>query len=115
MEALSAVPFLLVPNAPLFGEAVLVATMFALAAVFTLFAARRLTGSWWIALLVVALEVVIFPRTYSYPKVLAYAVGFLAMWRYVEQPKRVVELAVAVALAFGLRHDHGIYLGGGRS
>jgi hypothetical protein len=113
MEALSAIPFLLMPTAPLFGEAVLVATMFALAAVFTLFAARRLTGSWWIALLVVALEVVIFPRTYSYPKVLAYALGFLAMWRYVEQPKRVVELAIVVALAFGLRHDHGIYLGVG--
>jgi hypothetical protein len=111
MEALSAIPFLLVPDAPLFGEAVLIAVMFGTAAVFTLFAARRLTGSWWIALLVVALEVAIFPRTYSYPKVLAYAMGFLVMWRYVEQPVRVVELAIAVALAFGLRHDHGIYLG----
>lgn len=111
MEALSAIPFLLVPDAPLFGEAVLVAAMFGLAAVFTLFAARRLTGSWWIALVVVALEVVIYPRTYSYPKILAYAMGFLVMWRYVEAPARVVELAIAVALAFGLRHDHGIYLG----
>lgn len=111
MEALSAIPFLVVPNAPLFGEAVLVAVMFGVAAVFTLFAARRLTGSWWIALLVVALEVVIVPRTYSYPKVLAYALGFLVMWRYIEQPARIVELAIAVVLAFGLRHDHGIYLG----
>ena len=111
MEALSAIPFLLVPDAPLFGEAVLIAVMFGAAAVFTLFAARRLTGSWWIALVVVALEVVIFPRTYSYPKVLAYAMGFLVMWRYVDQPMRVVELAIAVALAFGLRHDHGIYVG----
>jgi hypothetical protein len=111
MEALSAIPFLVVPNAPLFGEALLVAGMFGLAAVFTLYGARRLTGSWWIALLVVALEVVIFPRTYSYPKVLAYALGFLTMWRYIEQPARVVELATAVVLAFGLRHDHGIYLG----
>jgi hypothetical protein len=78
-----------------------------------LFAARRLTSSLWIALLVVALEIVIFPRTYSYPKTLAYALGFLAMWRYVEQPIRVVELAIVVVLAFGLRHDHGIYLGVG--
>ena len=113
MEGLSAIPFFLVPNAPLLGEAVLIAVMFGLAAAFTLFAAQRLTGSWWIAFLVVFLEVVIFPRTYSYPKVLAYALGFLAMWRYVEQPSRVVELAVAVALAFGLRHDHGLYLGPG--
>jgi hypothetical protein len=111
MEALSAIPFLLIPQAPLFGEALLVAVMFALATVFTFYAAHRLTGSWWIALLVVALEVIIYPRTYSYPKVLAYAVGFLTMWRYVEQPTRVVELATAVVVAFGLRHDHGIYLG----
>jgi hypothetical protein len=113
MEGLSAIPFLVLPDAPLLGEAVLVAVMFGLAAAFTLFAAQRLTDSWWIAFLVVFLEIVIFPRTYSYPKVLAYALGFLAMWRYVERPSRVVELAIAVALAFGLRHDHGFYLGAG--
>ena len=39
--------------------------------------------------------------------------GFLAMWRYVEQPLRVVELAVAIVVAFGLRYDHGIYVGFG--
>ena len=103
------------PDAPLFGEAVLVALMFGLAAVLTLYAARRLTGSWWIAVLVVALEVVIFPRTYSYPKILAYAAGFLVMWRYVERPSlsRLAQLAAVVVLAFGLRHDHGFYLGVG--
>jgi hypothetical protein len=111
MEALSAIPFLLIPQAPLFGEAILVAVMFSLATVFTFYAAHRLTGSWWIALLVVALEVIIFPRTYSYPKVLAYALGFFTMWRYIDQPFRVVELATAVVVAFGLRHDHGLYLG----
>jgi hypothetical protein len=111
MEALSAIPFLVTPQAPLFGEAILVAVMFSLAAVFTFYATHRLTGSWWIALLVVALEVIIYPRTYSYPKVLAYALGFLTMWRYVERPSRVVELATAVVVAFGLRHDHGLYLG----
>ena len=113
MELLSAVPFWLFRDAPLFGEALLVAMMFALAAVFTLYAARRLTASWWIALLVVALEVVIFPRTYSYPKVLAYAAGLLAMWRYVDRPSlsRMLQLAIAVVVAFGLRYDHGIYVG----
>ena len=113
MELLSAIPFWVLPEAPLFGEAVLVATMFGLAAVCAIYAAKRLTESWWIALLVVALEVVIFPRTYSYPKVLAYAIGFLAMWRYVEQPtlSRMAQLAIVVTLAFGLRYDHGLYLG----
>jgi hypothetical protein len=91
----------------------LVAMMFSLATVFTFYAAHRLTGSYWIALLVVGLEVIIYPRTYSYPKILAYAVGFLTMWRSVERPSRVVELAMAVVVAFGLRHDHGFYLGVG--
>jgi hypothetical protein len=115
MELLSAIPFWVLPHAPLFGEAVLVAAMFGLAVVFTLYAARRLTGSLWIALLVIALEVVIFPRTYSYPKILAYAAGLLAMWRYVEtpSPSRMIQLAVAVVVALGLRYDHGLYLGVG--
>jgi hypothetical protein len=113
MEAISAIPFLVLPDAPLFAEAVLIAVMFAIGAVFTLYGARHLTGSLWIALVVVALEVMIFPRTYGYPKVVAYACGFLAMWRYAEQPKRVVELAIAIVVAFGLRYDHGIYVGVG--
>jgi hypothetical protein len=113
MIALSAAVMRVSWSAPLLGETVLVSVMFALSAIVTLYAARKLTGSLLIALLVVALEVAIFPRTYSYPKVLAYAVCFLAMWRYVDRPStgRLIAIAGSVAMAFLLRYDHGIYAG----
>jgi hypothetical protein len=115
MYALSAVVLWLAPQVPLFGEAVLMALMFGLGAVLTVYAARPLTGSLVLAILAVALEIVIFPRTYSYPKVLTYAVGFLAMWRYVDRPSltRMVQIAGVVVASFLLRYDHGIYIGFG--
>ena len=51
----------------------------------------------------VALEVVIFPRTYSYPKILAYAAGFLAMWRYVDRP------SLTRVVAAGRRRRRGVW------
>jgi hypothetical protein len=112
---LSAGAIALVPDAPLFGDAVLTAVMFGLAAIVTGVAARRLTGSTWIALFVVVLQVASFPRTYSYPKMLTYAAGALAMWRYIDRPSfaRVVQFGVVVLLSFLLRYDHGVFLGVG--
>ncbi len=52
---------------------------FALGAAFTVIAAHRLSGSLTIALFVAALQLVIFPRTYSYPKMLAYGAAGWAM------------------------------------
>ena len=115
MYALSAAVLWLVPDVPLFGEAVLMALMFGLGAVLTVYAARPLTASLVCAILAVAVEIVIFPRTYSYPKVLTYAAGFLAMWRYVDRPSltRMVQIAVVVVASFLLRYDHGLYIGFG--
>ncbi|HLG60056.1 MAG TPA: hypothetical protein VI485_32245 [Vicinamibacterales bacterium] len=115
MVALSALALWTVPQAPMLGEAVLVAVMFGLAAVLTLDGGRRLTGSVWLALLAVGLEIAIFPRSYSYPKVLAYAAGFVAMWRYVGRPSvlRLAQMALVIVLSFLLRYDHGLYLGVG--
>ena len=48
---------------------------FALGAAFTVVAAHRLSGSLTVALFVAVLELLIFPRTYSYPKMLAYGGG----------------------------------------
>jgi hypothetical protein len=112
---LSAGAIALAPDAPLFGDAVLTAVMFGLSAVVTGAAARRLTGSAWVAVLVVALQVAIFPRTYSYPKMLTYAAGALAMWRYVDRPSpgRIVQMAGVIMLSFLLRYDHGVFLGVG--
>ena len=86
---------------------------FALGAACTVVVAHRLTGSIFIAILVTILEVLIYPRTYSYPKVLAYAGGAWAMILLAATPsfRRITLMAAAIAVAFLLRHDHGLFLG----
>jgi len=84
-----------------------------IAAACTLLAAHRLSRSLLIAALVTGIEIAIFPRSYSYPKLLAYAV---AAWMWIAvaaRPSRLRMslLAAVVASAFLLRHDHGLYIG----
>jgi hypothetical protein len=97
----------------LFGEAVVVASALALAAVLTALAVRELTGSWVLGLAMAVLEVAIVPRAYGYPKILTYAIGFFLIQRYISRPTtgRLLAIAAAVAVAFLFRHDHGAYLG----
>ncbi len=94
-------------------ELALTASALALAAACTLIAAHRLSGSLTIAAIVTALEILIFPRTYSYPKLAAYAVAACMMAALAARPSkgRIVLLAAVVATAFLLRHDHGLYIG----
>ena len=96
----------------LLSEALIISTAFAAAAVLTFVVIQRATGSLLVAVAGALLEVAIAPRTYSYPKVVVYAAGILLLWRYVDRPsnRRAVELGLATALAFYLRHDHGLYL-----
>ena len=94
-------------------EWTLAATALALAAACTVIAAHRLSGSLTIALLVTALEILIYPRTYSYPKIVAYAVAACVMAALAVRPSRarIVLMAAVIAAAFLLRHDHGLYIG----
>ena len=86
---------------------------FALGAACTVAAAYRLGGLVPIAILVTLLEIVIHPRSFSYPKVLAYAAGAWAMTALAAGPslRRIVLMSGAIAAAFLLRHDHGLFLG----
>jgi hypothetical protein len=97
----------------LFAEAMLVSCAFGLAAALTAAAVRRLTGSMALAILAALLEIAVFPRTYSYPKIVAYAFAFWTYGWYLARPdmKRLLAMAVAVAIAFLFRHDHGLFLG----
>src|SRR5688572_23991029 len=97
----------------LLSEGLIISTAFAAAAVLTFVLIQRATGSLLIAVAGALLEVAIAPRTYSYPKLVVYAAGILLLWRYVDRPsnRRAVELGLATAVAFYLRHDHGLYLG----
>ena len=99
----------------LYSEVVLVAVAFGAAAAFTMLAVRQLTGSMILALLAAIAEVAIVPRTYGYPKLLLYAVGFWLMARYAARPTivRAATMAAMVVLAFLFRHDHGLFLGTG--
>lgn len=56
-------------------------------------------------------------KLYSYPKVFLYPLGVWSSWRYIDKPGllRGALLALAVAVAFGYRHDHGAYLSIGAS
>lgn len=93
-------------------EWTITATAFALGASFTVVAAHRLSGSIVIAVLVALFEVLIYPRTYAYPKILAYA-AFAAVITAGGAPstRRLVTLGLLVAGAFLLRHDHGVWIG----
>jgi len=86
---------------------------FALGAAATMAVARRLSGSTAIALLVTTFEVLIFPRSYSYPKMLVYGVGAWILLGLAQHPsrRRIALAAGAVATAFLFRHDHGLFIG----
>jgi hypothetical protein len=90
-----------------------VAVALATGAALTILTAHRLAGSLWIAVFVTLLELVAYPRTYAYPKILAYALGAWAMVAMAAQPsqRRIAAMGCVIAAAFLLRHDHGLYIG----
>ena len=69
-----------------------------------------------LAILAALFEIAVFPRTYSYPKIVAYAFAFWLYGRYVARRTRAASVAMAagVAIAFMFRHDHGLFLGARR-
>jgi len=98
----------------LFAEAMLTAVAFALAAVLTMLAAKRLSGSLAVGACVAVVEVAFFPRGYAYPKILVYAAAPLLIWWYQQRPSswaRMLALAAFVQVAFLFRHDHGLFIG----
>jgi hypothetical protein len=74
---------------------------------------HRLTGSTALAMIAALVELLIWPRTYSYPKVLLYAAAACAMVAVAASPsrRRVVLAGAVAAIAFLFRHDHGVYIG----
>lgn len=94
-------------------EALLMAFAFGLGAVLTLRAGVLLTGSVILGIAAAVLEVLVYPRTYSYPKIVLYAAAAVAFLWYANRPSRVriIGLAALVACAALVRHDHGLYMG----
>lgn len=97
----------------LLAEAVLVSVAFGVAAALTAVIVLELTNSMWIAAGAVVFEVIAFPRTYSYPKILVTAAALWCIGHFVRNPTRPrqVVLAVVTVIAFLFRHDLGLFVG----
>ena len=114
MYAVSAAAASLMPH-PLYAETVLFASALAIAAGISFVTAAIVSRSYVAATLAVLLQIALYPRTYSYPKYLLYAMaiatGLWAVQRL--DGRRILALAVVTALAYYFRHDHGLYIAGG--
>jgi hypothetical protein len=100
----------------LFGQSLLPELLLSIAALgvgaaITCWVVIRLTSNRALGILAAVLQIVIVPRLYSYPKILLYPVGILLLLRYGERPTlgRLTAAAMWVAIAFLIRHDHGIF------
>jgi hypothetical protein len=98
-----------------FSEAALSCVLLAIAAAVTFVVAADLTGSIIIGIVAALFEVALFPRLYSYPKILVPAVALLLIQQYVRRPIRrgLVLLAIWTGVAVLLRHDLGLYAAAG--
>jgi hypothetical protein len=94
-------------------EALLMALAFGLGAVLTIRAGVALTGSVLLAMAAALIEVLVYPRTYGYPKIVLYAMAAVALLWYASRPlrARLIGLAALIAVAALVRHDHGLYIG----
>lgn len=99
----------------LFAEEVLVSAAFGIAAALTAAVVFTLTGSLLASAGAVVVEVAAFPRTYSYPKLLATAAVLWLIGYFLRRPGflRQVLMAAGVTIAFLFRHDLGVFVGAG--
>jgi hypothetical protein len=109
MYSLSAVVQYLWPGP--FSEVVLTSGLVGLAAATTYALVARMTRSWFWPVVAVFIEVAVWPRLYSYPKVIVPALVLLAWWQYASKPSSRAMWAVAGCTVIGvlLRHDLGAF------
>jgi hypothetical protein len=112
MSAVSAVGQLALGEG-LRSELIVIAAAYAVAASLTFVVAAWLSRSIVIGLMAALVPVLAYPVSYSYPKLLAPAIGCVAALSYVQQPSRLRLLLVsaAIAAALLLRHDLGLFVG----
>jgi len=101
----------------LLSELLLTIGALAVAAAATSWVTSRLTGSRALGLLAALLQLAAEPQLFGYPKFLIYPILLILCLRYVQRPtvSRMVPVAVWVALAALIRHDHGVYTSIGAS
>jgi hypothetical protein len=111
MIALSAIAMRL-GGMTLLPEVVLTAAMFGLAACITWLTASAVARMPFIALIATLLQVLAYPRPYSYPKILIPACAVALFFAYARTPGRKWLFALALLAEVGLllRHDLAVYL-----
>src|SRR5262245_34913155 len=112
MYLLSAALWSLV-KAPFLSEAIIVAVAFASAAALSFQTTAVLSRSMMAASLAVLAQLAVYPRTYSYPKLLVQAIAIaVACWAVQRLTiRRIAALSATAALGYYFRHDHAVYLG----
>jgi len=98
-----------------FSEAAFSCALLGVAAAITCVVAADLTGSLLLGVLAALFEIALYPRLYSYPKILVPAVALLLIQQYVRHPGRrgIVLMALWADIAVLLRHDLGVYAAAG--
>jgi hypothetical protein len=111
MYLLSAAVHALVDK-PFLAEALIFVSALALAAALSFRLAFIASGSLLLASAAVVLQAALYPRSYSYPKLLVYALALTVGWWTIERfgPKRLTALAAVTGFAYYFRHDHGLYV-----
>ena len=96
----------------LFGEALLTISFVAFGTMLVFHFSAQLSGSRWTAAAASLLTVLAYPRLYNYPKVFLYVSAIALVWLYARRGSRlqVSLMAALTAVAFLLRHDHGVYI-----
>jgi len=94
------------------SEVLFSVTVLAAGAAATFLLAARASGSILAGLAGTAFQVLLAPRFYNYPKILAYAAAIPALWAFADRPTpwRRFGVAAITAAAFLLRHDHGVFV-----
>ena len=97
------------------GEAVIAGTFKIIGVVLAYFLARGVTGRRWSAA-VIAIIVAILAQpngVYADDRMVLYPGAVLLAWRYLEKPasRSTIPFGVITAIAFLLRHDHGLFIG----
>lgn len=95
------------------SEILMTATALALGVALTARLAAQASGSLILGFLSGLFSIMLGLRLYNYPKVLVYAVAFSVLWTFADRPdwRRRTAVAIVTAVAFLLRHDHGVYVG----
>jgi hypothetical protein len=94
------------------SELVFSVTVLAGCAVGVFLLAMRASGSLWLGAGAGLFHVLLAPRFYNYPKILAYVLAIPALWAFADRQSflRTALMAAVTVLAFLFRHDHGVFI-----